>query len=242
MDAHTACHTLTIVPDGDLEMTQARAEVLGLVAASIPVPDAERGNVFVAIDGVDGAGKTVFAEQLAEVLCEGGAHVIRVSIDGFHRLRELRYRQGRDSPQGFWEDSYDYAAFTEAVVAPLRAQVRGSYVTAVHEVDSDRALRLRPVVNERPAIVLVDGVFLLRHELREVWDFSVFLHAPFERSVARLALRDGANPDPAHPSNRRYVEGQRRYFTVARPWERASIVIDHAEPAAPSLLVTPPEL
>lgn len=224
------------MPQSGFPTTRARLALLDVIADRIPVPDDTRGNVFVGIDGVDGAGKTVFADELAVVLRSRGTCVILVSIDGFHHQRAQRYRQDRDSPRGFWEDSYDYAAFMDAVLTPLRTQIRGSYVTAVHDVHTDRALHLTPVANEHPAIVLVDGIFLHRDELRAVWDFSVFLHAPFERSVLRLAVRDGSHPDPAHPSNRRYVEGQRHYFAAVRPWERASVVVDHADPAAPTLL------
>ena len=43
------------------------------------------GRVVVAIDGIDGAGKTTFADGLAEVFAEEGSAVYRASIDGFHR-------------------------------------------------------------------------------------------------------------------------------------------------------------
>ncbi|WP_246580249.1 hypothetical protein [Deinococcus aestuarii] len=44
----------------------------------------------VAIDGVDGAGKTTFADELAGVLRERGRTVIRASVDGFHAPRATR--------------------------------------------------------------------------------------------------------------------------------------------------------
>lgn len=48
--------------------------------------------VTVAVDGFDGAGKTVLADQLAEVIgaVDGSRHVLRVSIDGFHRPKAQR--------------------------------------------------------------------------------------------------------------------------------------------------------
>ena len=68
------------------------------------------GVVLVAVDGVDGAGKSTFADELARVLRGSARTVIRASVDSFHHPRAIRYRQGRDSPQGFFEDSYDYAS------------------------------------------------------------------------------------------------------------------------------------
>ena len=43
----------------------------------------------VAIDGVDGAGKTTFAEELADILRMLPREVIRASVDGFHHPRAL---------------------------------------------------------------------------------------------------------------------------------------------------------
>ena len=59
--------------------------------------------VRVAIDGVDGAGKTTFADELADVLDDLGRPVIRASVDGFHNPRTIRYARGRQSPVGFFE-------------------------------------------------------------------------------------------------------------------------------------------
>lgn len=43
-----------------------------------------------------------------------------------------------------------------------------------------------------------------------------------------MAVRDGSNPDPNHRTMRRYVGGQHIYFATARPWERASLIVDNA--------------
>src|SRR5437763_3560056 len=66
--------------------------------------------VRVAIDGPDAAGKTTLADELAAGLRGRGREAIRASIDGFHRPRAARYRRGPDSPEGYYEDSFDYAA------------------------------------------------------------------------------------------------------------------------------------
>lgn len=56
--------------------------------------------VRVAIDGPDAAGKTMLADA--------GRQIVRASIDGFHRPRAERYRQGPLSPAGYYEDSLDH--------------------------------------------------------------------------------------------------------------------------------------
>ena len=76
---------------------------------SIIIDDIEKrkGNdVFMlAIDGVDAAGKTIFAAKLSEELRKRNHTVIEASMDGFHNPRAIRYRMGRDSPEGYYKDS-----------------------------------------------------------------------------------------------------------------------------------------
>ncbi len=196
--------------------------------------------VAVAVDGFDGAGKTVLADQLAEVIgaVEEARDVLRVSIDGFHRPRAQRHARGR-GPETFYEDSYDYAAFRRAVVDPFR---RGEPVTpAVHDVDADRSVHPDPVVVGLDTVLLVDGIFLQRPELAEVWDAAVWVDVPFTVSVPRGNARfgDGHDPDPDAAPNRRYVGGQRLYVAAADPRAGATWVLDNTDLERPVLHVVP---
>lgn len=83
-------------------MSGVRRDLLDAIAAKIAAGAARR----VGIDGVDGAGKTIFADELAVALRGFGRPAVRVSLDGFHNPRHVRYRGGRSSPEGFWLDSY----------------------------------------------------------------------------------------------------------------------------------------
>ncbi|MEV6599415.1 uridine kinase [Actinoplanes sp. NPDC051346] len=191
------------------------------------------GAVRVGVDGVDGVGKTTFARRLAAELETAGRSAIHISADGFHHPRAVRHRRGRDSAEGFWLDSYDYPALIANVLAPFGPAGNRRYRTAVHDVDTDEVLDLPWLTAPADAIVVVDGLFLHRDELAAHWDFSVFLSAPFEVTVPRMAARDGSHPDPAHPSQARYVQGQRRYFAACEPWQRASVVVDNTDVTRP---------
>ena len=184
----------------------------------------------VAVDGVDGAGKTVLADDLAAVLVRRGDRVVRTGIDGFHRPRAQRYARGRTSPEGYFLDSFDLDAFRRCVVEPARSGGRVRTAAFDHRADA-------PVQGDRVdvtgAVVLVDGVFLQRDELRDAWDLVVFLRAGFDATYARMSLRDGSPADPADPANRRYLEGQRLYQGRCRPEERADVVLDVTDVSAP---------
>ena len=163
----------------------------------------------VGVDGVDGAGKTTFANDIAAVLTRRSRRCVRISMDDFHLPREMRYRLGPRSPEGFWLDSYDYRSFEENVLKGLRPGGDRRFRRAVHDLHTDDRLNLPWDTAPIGTVVVIDGIFLHRDELVEAWDYSIFLDVPFKVSVARMAARDGSAPDPADPSVARYVEGQR---------------------------------
>ncbi|KAF2414562.1 uridine kinase [Microbacterium sp. B35-04] len=198
------------------------------------------GRVIVAIDGLDGAGKTVFADGLAEVFAETGDAVFRAGIDGFHRPRSERYLRGRNSPEGFYRDSFDYATFRRVLIDPFRdgAQTAGTtgFQLAAFDVVRDAPVESQWVTAPLDAVLVVDGIFLHRPELRGLWDWSVWLDVPFDMTLARMALRDGSDPDPEAPSNGRYRQGQEIYLSAARPREAASVIVDNSDLAHPRIV------
>jgi uridine kinase len=192
--------------------------------------------VRVAVDGPDGAGKTRFADDLAAVLRAAGRQVVRISVDGFHHPRAIRYRRGRDSPEGFWLDSYDYAQFRTDVLEPLGLDGSRRYRSAAHHVATDTVLTSETQLAAPGSVLVIDGIFLQRHELADAWDLTVFLDVPFGETVRRMAVRDGTDPDVEHPRTRRYVEGQRLYFAACQPHSRADVLVDNTDFDSPRLL------
>lgn len=220
-------------------MTPTRRAVLTAVADALPDPRRRGRPVRVAVDGVDGSGKTWFADELAEVLRERGHEVVRVSVDGFHRPRAERYARGAGSPEGFYRDSYDYARLRTDVLDPFGPGGDRVYRGAAHDVATDAHLDVAPRRAGEHAVLVVDGIFLHRDELREHWDRSVYLAVPFAVSAARMAVRDGADADPEHPRNLRYVEGQRMYHRECDPAQRADVVVDNSDLDAPVVVRGP---
>ena len=219
---------------GPRPVTAERAGLLEAVAVRVP---AGRGGACtrVGVDGVDGAGKTVFAAELADTLRRQGREVVQVSLDDFHHVRAIRYRRGRTSPEGFWLDSFDYPRFAAEVLRPLGPGGSRRYRPRGHDLVTDQVLEGPFLTAGAGAVAVVDGLFLHRPELAGLWDFTIFLEVPFEVTAARMADRDGSSPDPSHPSMTRYVEAQRRYFSECEPWAQAGLVVDNADVERPAL-------
>jgi len=187
----------------------------------------------VAIDGVDGSGKTTLADELVEPLRRAGREVIRASVDGFHNPRAVRYARGRESPEGYFLDSFDCAAVRRELLEPLGPSGDRRYRAAVFDYRVDRPVDTPVRLAAANAVLVFDGVFLQRPELEGLWDLTVWVDVPFEITVARAVARDAARggTDAAavrSQYDRRYVPGQRLYMSQCRPHERADIVFGNA--------------
>lgn len=198
------------------------------------------GHVRVGVDGVDGSGKTTFADSLADHLRAHGHVVVRIREDDFLHPRAVRYRLGRDSPEGYVADSYDLDRLRAEVLDPFGPQGDGRYRERGLDLATDTVLD-PPWLQAPPGAVLVlDGMFLHRDELVGTWDVSVLLDVPFAETCRRMAERDGSHPDPEHPSMHRYVAGQRLYLARCRPADRATVVIDNSDVADPRVVRVQP--
>jgi uridine kinase len=190
----------------------------------------------VAIDGADAAGKTTLADELAEPVRALGRPVIRSSVDDFHNPRAHRYRLGAESPEGYFEDSFDLATIRTRLLGPLGPG--GSRHIQCQAFDYRSDCPVDPDTQDAPedAVLLFDGVFLQRPELRDLFDLAIFVDAPFEETTRRSVDRDGCHPDVEHPSNRRYVGGQRLYLARCEPRDRADVVLDNSDWREPRIV------
>jgi uridine kinase len=195
--------------------------------------------VRVAIDGPDAAGTTTLTDELAAGLKARGREVIRASIDGFHRPRAERYRRGADSPEGYYRDSFDHDALRAELLDPLGPDGSSEFRTAVFNFRTDFP---RPEDSSRAApdaVLLLDGVFLLRPELRDAWDLRIFVRVEPAETLRRALARDvelfGSPEEVERRYRTRYLSGQQLYLEEARPLDAADMIVVNDDPTAPRL-------
>lgn len=192
--------------------------------------------VLVGIDGPDGAGKTNLADALAAML---GPVAVRASIDGFHHPRERRLQRGSLSPEGYYLDSFDYECLAADLLTPFRdgtSTVRTRTYDFRTESTTDEAAVTVPEV----AVLVFDGVFMLRPETRSFWDISIYLHVSPEETLRRVMVRDealfGSVANVTERYEGRYLPGQALYREGSDPMSRATIVVDNDDPSRPTIL------
>lgn len=190
-----------------------RASVLNDLAAMIAKLDSARP-IRVAIDGRTASGKTTLANELADCLRAKGREIIRTSIDGFHRPKVERYARGRHSAEGYYYDARDLPAINALLLGPLGPGGDGWYRTASFDLHNDVPIEQDPQFAPDDAILIVDGTFLQRPELRGGWDLAIFVETSEHVSEQRGIDRDAAHLGGAEATRQLYADRYRPAFDL----------------------------
>jgi uridine kinase len=174
----------------------------------------------VCVDGPSGAGKTAFADRLAEALAAAvGAAVPVVHTD--------------DLLDG-WDDQFDFwQRLEEQVLAPVRSGGPGRY-RAYDWRQRRFGDRWHPV----PAgpVLVVEGVSAARARIRPEATLTVFVTAPAALRLDRALARDGEALRPYLEAWRRREE---RHFAADATAQGADLVVDGASAAGASYVRLP---
>ena len=111
---------------------------------------------------------------------------------------------------------------------------------AIFDLRRDEPLDRAVEVASPNAVLIVDGVFLLRRELYASWDLRVFVSAGFDETLRRALERDaalfGSRAEVERRYRARYIPGQRLYFSRGRPEDAADVVVVNDDASRPVLL------
>jgi uridine kinase len=182
----------------------------------------------IAIDGLDGAGKSTFARELFALMQMEKYPVFQSSIDNFHNSRKIRYSLGERSPEGYYKYSFNYEILLEYLLLPLMEsediKVRGS----AFDHKQDIATKTELVNVSSDTILLFDGIFLLRPRLQKYWDMHIFIHADIDNILARVKARDEGNASEIETLYlEKYIPGQILYLKECKPHLHTDILINN---------------
>ena len=114
-----------------------------------------------------------------------------------------------------------------------------SYRTASFDLDADQPVAQDPAVAPQDAILIVDGTFLQRPELRDHWDVAIFVRTSVETAEARGLGRDmdrlGGEAAARDLYTKRYRPAYSLYERLCEPEAHSDAIIDNDDLAHPRL-------
>jgi HAD superfamily hydrolase (TIGR01549 family) len=179
----------------------------------------------IGINGIDGAGKTKFAESLETYLNAQGHPTQLIHLDDFHNPKAIRYA-GVDQADNYYNRSFNIDLIIDKLLSLIKKKRPLSLKLKTLDLQTDNYTNERNYIIEPNTIVLFEGVFLFRKELAPYIDLKVFLDIPFEESKRRAIVRDSEADVKKYDA--KYLTAQLKYLTEYPPVKVADIVIDNA--------------
>jgi len=154
-----------------------REEMVG--AACALINRCRTGSAMViAIDGGGGAGKSTLARGIENAFA-GSVSIIRCD-DFYGPLHDTQL-----APAEAYENYFDWRRMRDAAMMPLRAGRRARYQRS----DWTRDHLAQWIDAEPREIVVIEGVFATRPELRGLIDLAIFIETPREERIRRMTAR-----------------------------------------------------
>lgn len=201
----------------------------------------EKKRFIIAIDGIDASGKTHFSEKLKNEFEKLNQKVCLVHLDNFHNPQVIRYKQGKESGIGFYEDSYNYDVLINKAIRPFKKndnRIRIKHFNLKEDKEEIYTAQIEDI-----EVLIVEGIFIHRKELISYWDYSIFLDVNFENGLKRNIERDENAVTKLQIEQltnkylKRYKEGQLIYLKQENPKSKANIIIDNNDYLNPFLTV-----
>lgn len=195
-----------LLPDGSLmPISELMQRLRSMVA--------QRGVVLVGVDGCGGSGKSTFARAL---VAAGGGDVTMVQMDDFYKPVAERPR-GEERPIG---GNFDWERVRAQVLEPLRRGEIARYRRYDWGTDA-----LAEWHETHPAgIVVIEGVYSTRNELRSFYDFRVFVECPPDERLRRGLERDGKAARDTW--EKVWMPAESQYMDLHQSWRHADLLID----------------
>jgi len=171
----------------------------------------------VGIDGGGGAGKSTLAHGIRAHL--GDDRVAIVCADDFYLPLDDSPQQNSD-PRQDYENYFDWRRLRAAALIALRAGLSARFQR--HDWSTNKPAGWVDVPPRR--IVVIEGVYSTRPELRDLLDLAIFVDTPREKRLARMLAR-GQNAQALHQWIDRWMAAEDWYMRHIAPQHSADLVV-----------------
>ncbi|KAB2336021.1 uridine kinase [Cytobacillus depressus] len=188
----------------------------------------EKNRIFVlGIDGLGGAGKTTFTQTLAESLRDEGANVIILHMDDFIHPRKTRYDDTKLEWECYYYLQWRYDYLITEILSPIQLGMPINKLIELYDKNIDEYSKHFLKVDHH-SVLLLEGIFLQREEIRPFLDYVVFIDVPKKERLSRVLKRDiyiGDQRMIRAKYYKRYFPAEDKYLEEYAPAKNADLTI-----------------
>lgn len=182
--------------------------------------------LIIGIDGLGGAGKSTISEAVYGQLCRDGYNVTLLHIDDFIHPRSVRYNDNYTEWECYYNIQWRYDYLVDEVIQPIKSGVFKDTIE-LYDKENDTYYLSNADISAG-SIVIVEGVFLQREELCNLFDFMIYIDISESVRLERVLERDGYIGDKEQIKEKydnRYFPAERYYVEKCLPAMNADYII-----------------
>jgi len=179
----------------------------------------------LGIDGLSGAGKTTYANEITVRLKERFSVVV-FHIDDHLRLRKDRYNTGHPPWYEYYYLQWDVRLLQKRLFKPLKKGACELVLPFYR--DEEDFLEDKMVHLPKNSLIIIEGVFLQRIEWRGFFDFLIYLDCSREERYRRVLERTrfaGDERERIKKYETRYWPAEEYYENRIQPQRKADWVV-----------------
>lgn len=183
--------------------------------------------MIIGIDGLGGAGKTSKAKELQDILSRHGISSEILHIDDFIHPRDIRYVDNIEEWKCYYYLQWRYDYISD-ILKKLKQEGAFFEGIEIYNKKTDcydiKTLKIKP-----ETVLIIEGVFLQRKELKDLFDFVMYIDVPKEERLRRVLKRDtyiGNEREIEEKYKKRYFPAEDYYVKTCHPSKCANLQYD----------------
>ena len=186
-----------------------------------------QNTLIIGIDGLGGAGKSTISAALTELLSNENYNITLLHIDDFIHPKSVRYNDSYAAWECYYNLQWRYDYLINEIVMPIKNGSKFNKNIELYDKDNDTYL-LKNTVIPLGSIVLIEGIFLQRQELSDIFDYMIYIDIPEDIRLERVLKRDGyigSRQQIKDKYNNRYFPAEHYYIENCLPHKKADYII-----------------
>ncbi|QTD42652.1 uridine kinase [Sporosarcina sp. Te-1] len=180
----------------------------------------------IGIDGLGGAGKSTIAEKIQREVVGS----VLLHIDDFIHPEHVRNAEGLEPWKAYYFEQWRYTYLIENILEPIRT---GKPIERKIEfyLKSEDSYVEKWIHIPAGGLLIIEGVFLQRAELRDYFDTVIFVDMDKETRIQRVLERDSYIGNPSAiltKYNNRYFPAEEEYVREYDPANQADLVLNES--------------